>query len=212
MNVRISLLTSLLASFIVLSGCAAFNAAKEGVSDTYDAVFDTGSKSSPINTEDDTPIIILNSKAADSLYYYTGRESELPEGSPIYVHNFTNENDPGDNSRFGRIVANQIAGRLAQHEMFIVDGAPQPIKPDNATAEDGTPLAPEDTPRPAMLTGTYFIGDTVIYLNAKLIRLDDNAVVSGKSWTLPINDNTRSLLPQFKSRNTGIKPAVQDTF
>ncbi|KAB1440319.1 hypothetical protein [Pseudodesulfovibrio senegalensis] len=209
MNVRMSMLICLLAATLASGGCSVFNSAKEGVGDMFDA----NPKSGPIATENNTPIIDLNCDAADSLYYYTGRESELPEGSPIYVRNFTNEVDPDDTSHFGRIVANQVAGRLAQHEMLITDGPPPAQGLDhNATSVDGEPLPPEEQPRAAMLIGSYFIGDTVIYMHAKLIRLDDNAVVSGKSWTLPVNDNTRELLPQLKRHGIGLKPSVQDTF
>jgi len=210
-------LAAALLATLFMAGCSTI---KEGAKDTYDFMFDREPKSGPMFTEDDTPIIELNSDAADSLFYNISQHHELPEGSPVYVHHFTNEQDPNDMSRFGRVTAKQVATRLAQHNLLITDGAPKPlpVKPakiamDNATEEDTGffQSGKEVSPRPAMLTGTYYIGDTVIYMNAKIIRLEDNVVISSKSWTLPINDNVRELLPQLKKRG-GLEPAVRDTF
>lgn len=210
-----------------ISACSMFNTVKEGAKDTFNFVTDREPKSGELYEEDDTPIIDLNSSAADKLYYNVSQGTEMPEGSPLYVKSFTNEDNPGDKSRFGRIVANQVAARLAQHDLLITDGAPkplpvapapepEPIKTDSNATENGELFSflsnkKEVTPRPAMLTGTYFIGDTIIYMNAKIIRLEDDVVISGHSWTLPINDNTRELLPQLK-RQQHPEPLVKDQF
>ncbi|WP_147821812.1 FlgO family outer membrane protein [Salidesulfovibrio onnuriiensis] len=211
------LLTAVLLAAFVLAGCSTI---KESAKDTYEFMFDREPKSGPVYTEDDTPIIELNSDAADDLYRNVNQGDELPKGSPVYVRNFTNEDNPDDTARFGRVVANQVATRLAQRDLLITDGAPRPLQPlpepepipeDNATDGSWFSQKKELPPRPSMLTGTYYIGDTIIYMNAKLIRLEDSVVISSASWTLPINDNVRELLPQLKQPG-GLQPAVRNHF
>lgn len=227
MKKKVLLLTASLLIPVLLSGCSVYDKAKQGAKDTYNFMFDREPKSGPVYKEDTTPLIELNSDAAGSLFYNISQHHELPPNSPIYVRSFTNEQDSNDTSRFGRIMANQVASRLAQHDLLITDGPPKPmpepvemkqapVPEDNATGETTffgllNKKKEEVTPRPAMLMGTYYIGDTVIYMNAKIIRLDDDVVVSSTSWTLPINDNTRELLPQLK-RPGGTDPAVRDKF
>lgn len=214
-------LTAALLCTLLLPGCSVYEATKEGAKSTYNFMFDRDPRSEPAFQEDDTPIIEINHNAADKLFYNVNKHHELPANSPIYVRSFTNEDNQEDKAKFGRIVANQVATRLAQHDMLITDGAPRPLPKtvavpnamNNAT-DDGSWFSStrkEAPPRPAMLTGTYYIGDTVIYMNSKIIRLDDDAVISSASWTLPINDNVRELLPQLK-RPGGIDPAVRDKF
>lgn len=162
--------------------------------------------------EDNTPIVELNYKAAERLA--ANMKKTLPPGSPVYVQAFANMGDPEDARPFGRIVADQVAARLAQEGFRVTEGTPQdPDKPllaspgrydpspSNSTSSRDTP------PREARLSGTYLLGKNVIYLSSKITRLDDKAVVAGFDWTLPNNKNTRELLPQLKA--SGLTPAVK---
>lgn len=201
---------------ILVSGCSAGNSLFGGVTTTRGA-FD----------EDNTPIIELNNAAADELGDGLD-DDELPEGSPIYFDRFSNRINPALRAPLGEIIADQVAARLAENDFLVMDGKPAPaplpvpevtLPAENEADSDtesatngggffsGTPQAK----RPATLVGTYQIGRDVIWINARIRRLEDGAIVSSRSWTLPINDNTRALLPGLE-KESGTEPSVNTTF
>lgn len=206
--IRWSLL--ILTCLTVLSGCAWL---EDRYEDTKEFVFDSKPTATPGFEEDNTPIIELNYDAAASLAFNV-KPIELPDGSPVYIRKFVNKEDPTDTSRFGLIVATQVANRLAQRGLLMTEGVP-PAEAYQAPPprEKGNFLQLPDK-RSAKLDGSYIIGQNVIYVTGKIVRLDDNAIVSAHNWTLPINDNTRSLLPQLQAREKGkgIEPSVKTTF
>ncbi len=143
---------------------------------------------------------------------------ELSKKSPVYTKRFTNQNDPSDNAIFGQVMTEQVSDRLVQRGVVITSGEPKaqnyflpqgvdPKKYSNPVKDSLDKLPP----RAARLTGTYVIGDNYIYMAAKITRLDDNAIISGHNWTIPITDNVRELLPQLKQDN-GMEPTVKTKF
>ena len=213
----------LLLAPLVLAACT-WKETKQTFVDAKNAVLGTEPTTSSIYPEDDTPIIELNYDAADELHHDIDAV-EMPPGSKLYVKRFTNSTDADDRAPFGGIVADQVAARLAQRDHLITEGPPElapvaepkPMLEANATEENDSIFLPQagkgdTTPMPAVLTGQYTIGENVIYVTAKIMRLDDGAVIAGHSWTLPQNRNTRELLPQLKAGTGGTTPAVQTSF
>ncbi|MBU1247983.1 MAG: hypothetical protein KKB70_04735 [Proteobacteria bacterium] len=84
--------------------------------------------------------------------------------------------------------------------------APVSAKTDLPIDEQFRPILP------SVMTGTYLLGDDVIFVSAKITTLRDNQLISGYQWTLPINQNTRMLLPQMLSPQRGMTPTVQTRF
>lgn len=198
----------------LISGCSSF---KENANEAYDTVFDTAPTSKAVFHENATPIIEFNYDAADTLYKnVSGRE--LGGDSKVFVRRFLNENNPDDMAAFGKIMAEQVADRLAQRGMVITHGAPdqqdymnngmQPVEKESPANDSKY----EKPARSAMLTGSYIPGDSVIYMTAKIVRLDDNAVVAGHSWQLPVTQDVRELLPQLQGRDSGLEPTVKTQF
>ena len=201
------------------SGCGnrMWESTKETTSDTYNFVFDSAPTARSYHETSSIPLIELNYQAADVIYSNVGKY-ELSKHSAIFVHPFTNQNDPSDNAIFGRVMTEQVSDRLVQRGVLITSG--EPNKTDYEYTKDINPndyrsmnsnISGKLPPRAAMLTGTYVLGDNYIYMSAKVTRLVDNAVVSGHNWTLPITDNVRQMLPQLKL-DDGLEPSVKTKF
>lgn len=193
-------------SAILLAGCS-WTKTKRAVN----KALDTEPTARPLYDEDDTPIIELNYDAADDLD--DNLSTYLPTGSPIYVQKFNELDAPDTKNAFGSIVANQVAARLTQNGHKVAAGPPKMVqkqKPAVPEEEKGffERMSETEDPRPAVLTGNYVIGESVIYVSGKITRLDDGTIAGSHDWTLPINKNTRELLPKLKQRG-GMTPTVR---
>ncbi len=216
---RVVLISVVLVATLFASGCGNrfWKDTKDSAGDTYNYVFDTKPTAVPYHEQETVPLIEINYYAADVLYSNVG-QYELSKKSPVYVEAFTNQKNPSDNAIFGHVITEQIADRLVQRGVVITAGQPssteyfmpQGVDPKRYTdpLKDTIETLPA---RAAVLKGTYVIGDNNIYMTAKVIRLDDNAVVSGHNWTIPITDNVRQMIPQLKLEE-GLDPTVKTKF
>lgn len=192
------LIPALLTALVLLWSCAPSHNDFPGLVSRVPEVFpDSG----------DETLAEINYDAADELedglYYY------LPDDSPVYVEPFTNMETPGETSTFGRIVAEQLAGWLSQDGFHMIKGSPPPelvhsLRTPPPFETNGT--AGKPSPPPGVLTGTYTVGKSLVYLSAKVTMLKDNAQVSGYDWTVPLDINTRRLL---KKKPDPLRPSVQ---
>jgi hypothetical protein len=216
----LSILTATLLLFLQGCGNRMWQDTKEATTETFDYVFDTTPTARTFHDTASVPIIELNNRAADVLFSNVA-DHELTLDSAVFVSPFTNQNDPGDKSVFGRTMAQQIADRLVQHGVHITEGEP------NATDFTYAPgVGAEDygkaaglagssrqlPPRSAKLVGSYVIADRYVYMTARIVRLVDATVVSAHNWTLPITDSVRQMLPQLKARDEGMVPTVKTSF
>jgi hypothetical protein len=210
----------LVLALVSLPGCS-WSKVKRNYDKTADFVFDIGPTSAPLNAEDETPIIDLNYEAADELASDLG--NDIDKRSPIRVHPFVNVSRQADPSPFGRVVAEQVASRLAQRDLNVVmalaetrKAAPAPPLPADANATEPGGLAMlTKSAYPAAetaMTGNYLIGADVIYLSAQVADSVTGEVFSGWQWTLPVNRNTMTLLPQLRNPQGGLTPTVQRQF
>ena len=165
-----------------------------------------------------SPIIEMEESydAADCLY--ADLWLELSPESPIYYTFFTDLANPEITAPFGRVVTEQVAARLAQKDYKIVSGqarkddytTPEPVRQlpstqnkegsleQNTTATDEPELSLSEQFRPiwpCIMTGDYLIGDDVIFISARINTIRNNQLISSYQWTVPINQNTRTLLP-----------------
>ncbi|QGY41522.1 hypothetical protein GM415_15810 [Pseudodesulfovibrio cashew] len=209
----------LLAAMLLAAGCGNrfWEDTKGATVDSYQYLTDSTPTARSYHDEASVPIIELNHEAGDVLYKNI-KGDELDKRSPIYVRTFTNADDATDSSVFGRVMTQQVAERLVQHGAVITKGDPKPADyflphgVDRKSYADPVKYTSGDLPiRAAVLEGDYVIGDEYIYLTAKIVRLDDNAEVSGHNWTIPITDNVRRMLPQLRLAN-GMEPTVKTKF
>ena len=209
----------LIACLALTTGCGnrMWESTKKSANDTYDFMFDTSPTTRSFHDQAAIPIIEINHQAADVLYANISGY-ELSKKSPVYVRPFTNKSAPDDDPPFNRVIMEQVADRLVQRGVLITQGEPGPdafVLPRGVDPKlyHNPPQGAIDNlpPRSAVLTGSYVIGDNYIYMTAKITRLDDKAVVSGHSWTIPITDNVRELLPSLK-QDEGLAPSVKSKF
>jgi len=221
-----TLLLLALAAGSLLSGCASqstsyYNTIKRTVVDAKDDLLNTRPTSAELFPEDSSPLIDINYDAADTMIGLF--LPALNKTSPIYVERFMNRVDPADPAPFGRLVADQILARLALRSFKVTEGParvppagappePEPVPailsgPERKAAEAKYQAA-SDVPRPCVLTGTYLIADKVVYMNARLTALDNGQIMAAHAWTVPVNRNTRALLPQLRQTG-GLKPSVR---
>ncbi|WP_031482118.1 hypothetical protein [Maridesulfovibrio frigidus] len=133
---------------------------------------------------DETPLIEINYKAADKI---SGQLEEiLPAGSPITVNVFRIRGSALQTD-FAQITTEQVASRIAQKGFAVVA--------DNS--KFSTQSADKDGPAPirCTLAGAYTVGPELIYMTAAITTLDDGEILGSWDWTVPLNGQTRSLLP-----------------
>ncbi|MDP3426779.1 MAG: FlgO family outer membrane protein, partial [Humidesulfovibrio sp.] len=210
---------------LLLSGCGGstsyYSAMKRTVVDAKDDLLSTRPTTSELFKEDSTPLIDINYDAADDMMGLF--MPAMNKKSPIYYTRFVNRVDLADPSPFGRLVAEQVAARLALRSFLVTVGpakvpptvVPKPVEHDPLPA---TPEAREaeykrtqeefSPVRPCELTGSYLIADKVVYISAQIAAMDNGQVMTAHHWTVPVNRNTRALLPQLK-QNGGMKPSVR---
>ena len=196
----------------LLTGGCSWSKTKRNYDKTVDFVFDVRPTTSDIYEEEDTPIIDLNYEAADEL---AGTMSDnAPLESPVFVERFTNMTDKNDPSPFGTIVAEQVAAGLVQEGVNVTAGAARLAEPELGQGEEAAVnfLGQAVPLKPSVLTGSYMIGQDVIYLSATITALRDDAVLAAFHWTLPVNDNMRALLPQLNDPVAGTTPSVATSF
>ncbi|WP_419787656.1 FlgO family outer membrane protein [Pseudodesulfovibrio sp.] len=210
---------ALLSCLAVLAGCGnrMWQDTKKTAGDTFNYVFDTTPTTRTYTEEASVPIIEINHAAADVLFKNIS-SSELSKKSPIYVRAFTDKTNPANAAPFGQVVMEQVADRMVQRGALITQGEPGPdafIIPRDVDPQkyDNPPQGSIENlpPRSAVLSGSYVIGDRYIYMTARIMRLDDHAVVSAHNWAVPITDNVRELLPQLK-QDSGLEPTVKSKF
>ncbi len=133
---------------------------------------------------DETPLIEINYKAADKISAQL--EEILPAGSPITVNVFRLRGSSLQTD-FAQITTEQVASRIAQKGYAVVA--------DNS--KFSTQSADKDEPAPVKCTlaGAYTVGPELIYMTAAITTLDDGEILGSWDWTIPLNGQTRSLLP-----------------
>lgn len=202
------------------SGCGnrMWEDGKRVTRDTYNYVFDDAPTAVSFHDDAEIPLIEVNHNAADILGEHVDGE-ELSTLSPVYVSRFVDQADPESRAIFGTVVARQVADRLVQQEMRITEGEPlgtDYIYVGDTTSEDYLGMTDrkvdELPPRAAQLTGDYVVGDDYVYVSAKITRLVDHTEIAAHSWTVPVTDNVRELLPRLKRPGEGMTPTVATKF
>jgi len=213
---------------LALSGCgntttSYYSRMKRTVVDAKDDVLGTRPTTAELFPEDNTPLIDINYDAADDMMGLF--MPAMNKQSPIYYDRFINRVDPADPSPFGRLASDQVAARLALRGFLVTDGParipptmvqkpvehdPMPASPEARKAEEQRTQGELNPVRACVLSGTYLIADKVVYVSARITALDNGQVMTAHSWTVPVNRNTRALLPQLRQRG-GMKPSVRTT-
>ena len=118
----------------------------------------------------------------------------------ILAASFVNIDDLTKSSTLGRIVSEQIASRLAQHGFKIIEVK---LRQESVFIKEGkgefllsreVRSLGETRGAHAVLVGTYAVSKDFIFVSARVVRTEDNSVVTGYDYELPNDATTKSML------------------
>jgi len=140
-------------------------------------------------------LVEANTKAIEDLL----QNLTLDPGRPILVSTLVSVDRLGESSRLGRTLSEQLAGRLVQRGVLVIE----PRLRDNLVmqASQGELLLSRELHEvsqrhdaQAVLVGTYAASLRAVYVSLKLVHPMGNVVVAATDYTLPMDNNIRSLL------------------
>lgn len=142
-----------------------------------------------------TNLIEANHRAADALL----ANAPLDAQHPILVATLVNVDRLTESSRLGRIFSEQIAGRMVQRGLRVVE---LKLRDSVSLQRDQGELLLSREVRDvgqshdaqAVLVGTYAASATALYISLKLVTPAGNAVVAAHDYAVPMEDNVRVLL------------------
>lgn len=117
----------------------------------------------------------------------------------ITVSTFVNLNNLYATSSLGRYLGEQLITGLSQSGLEVVEVRKTPgIMMSERHGEYGLSRDMDELSfvqhAQAMVVGTYTVSGNEIFINARLLRNEDNMVLAGASMTLPVNTLTARLL------------------
>lgn len=125
----------------------------------------------------------------------------VPGAGGILVASMVNIDDMTDSSSFGRIASEQIASALARepHMFPIIEVR---LRQNIFLKENGGEFllsrevmdVSKKHEAQAVLVGTYAVGNQSVYVSARIVNPLTNQVMSSCDYSVPIDDNTRTLL------------------
>ena len=133
--------------------------------------------------------------AVDSLL----QDTVLDPRQAVLVGTLVNVDRLNESSRFGRMVAEQITGRMAQRGVRVVE-----FKLRDSVVmhrEQGELLLSRELREvsqahqaQAVLVGTYAVSARQVYVSLKLVLPEGNTVVAAHNYAVPLDEDVRSLL------------------
>lgn len=125
---------------------------------------------------------------------------ELDPAKPLVAASFVNIDDLSESSTFGRTLSEMFASSLSQAGLALIE-----VKMRDSLfieGQTGELILSRDIRRlsashnaQAILLGTYGQGQSTAYVNVRLVRTRDNVVLGASSVQIPLDRNTRAMLP-----------------
>ena len=136
-----------------------------------------------------------NQAAADALWSYLQQLST----QRVLVATLVSLDRLQESSRFGRLVSEQIAGRLVQIGVPVVEVRLREqlqLHPDQGALLLSRQLKEVSASQQARLVvlGTYAVANSVVYISLKVVQPEGNAVIAAHDYSLPIDQEIRRLL------------------
>lgn len=146
-----------------------------------------------------TNILESSYMAADALAQIIYERDFMLE-YPIVAASFVNINKLTESSTLGRLLPEYIGSRLAQYGFNIIEIKLRQdsvfIKKDSGEfmlTRDLRHLNPTRDIH-SVLVGTYAVADQFVFVSARLVKVQDNAVIAGYNFEIPIDPVVRALL------------------
>lgn len=125
---------------------------------------------------------------------------ELDPNKPVVAASFVSIDDLSESSTFGRTLSEMFASSLSRAGLMLIE-----VKMRNSLfieEQTGELILSRDIRRlsashdaQAILLGTYAQGQSTAYVNVRLVRTRDNVVLGASSVQIPLDRNTRAMLP-----------------
>jgi TolB-like protein len=125
----------------------------------------------------------------------------LDRAAPVLVASLVDIDDLRRSSTLGRMVAEQVSGRLAQLGYHVTE---MKLRGSVAIKQQAGELVlsrelkhlGQQHDSQAVVAGTYAVGTNQVHINLRLLRSTDGRVLSAVDYTLPLGQDTRALIPQ----------------
>ncbi|QXL85509.1 FlgO family outer membrane protein [Comamonas sp. NLF-1-9] len=179
---------------IALAGVAAYALSAAGCAAYYygDPVVGPGRGAAPSGAG---TLVQANQAAVDALL----QAAPLQPGETVLVASLVSVDRLGESSRLGRICSEQIAGRLVQRGVPVVEVrlreqlALQPAQGELLLSRELQAVSQAHAAR-AVLVGTYAVSARQVYISLKLVRPEGNLVVAAQDYALPMSADIQTLL------------------
>lgn len=144
--------------------------------------------------------IIRTSYAATDIIAEIMKQRDFDTNGAIIGASLVNINNLAETCSLGRIVSEQMMGRLAQHGFKIVE---MKIRQDSIFIKknEGEFLLSRELQNigdnhqaNAALVGTYAVSKYVVFISVRMIRTSDNSVIASYDYQLPLDFITKSLI------------------
>lgn len=140
-------------------------------------------------------LVVLNQAAADALL----EQASLDPAQAVIVGTVVQVDRLDASSRLGRLISEQVAGRLTQHGLRVAElrlretlalrqGQGTLVLSRNAYEVSRAHAAQ------AVVAGTYAVAAGAVFVSMKLIAPQGNTVLAAYDYTLPLDGTVRSLL------------------
>jgi TolB-like protein len=127
------------------------------------------------------------------------RSAPISKDRPIVVATLVDINNLTRSSTLGRLASQLVADKFAQHGYLIKDltyTRGLTMKPGTGTlvlSEDVRNVVARNNAQ-AVIAGTYAVGGREIYINLRLLRADDGAILSSADVVVPLDNNTEPMV------------------
>jgi hypothetical protein len=127
------------------------------------------------------------------------RSVPISKDRPIVVATLVDINDLNRSSTLGRLASQLVADKYSQHGYLIKDltyTRGLEMKPGTGAlvlSEDVRNVVARNNAQ-AVIAGTYAVGGREIYLNLRLLRADDGAILSSADLVVPLDHNTEPMV------------------
>lgn len=140
-------------------------------------------------------LLAANQRAVDRLL----QAAPLAAGERVLVATLVNVDRLQESSRLGRICSEQIAGRLVQRGVPVVEVrlrehlALQPVQGELLLSRELRDVGQLHAAR-AALVGTYAASAVQVFISLKLVRPEGSVVLAAQDYALAMDANVRALL------------------
>ncbi len=142
-----------------------------------------------------TDLIEANHRAVDALL----ANAPLDAQHPVMVATLVQVDRLSESSRLGRIFSEQIAGRMVQRGVRVVE---LKLRDSVALQRDQGELllsrevreVSQSHDAQAVVVGTYAASASALYISLKLVTPAGNTVVAAHNYAVPMDENVRVLL------------------